>query len=215
MEEIVDLVDENSVTEAKEDTKPKKEESVEEQMQLEIFTPSAPVIEIKAEEKFITLEEGIEQGKKLLLDSEMRIADLYGEYFANRGFNYTAKEVIVNFEEYLQALFLVACMNNRDLQEEEMRFIWAVLSHADVFAGTDSIEGALEKSKTIIKTNPHAILITVAVDKYYEKNETAFILNGIYGVYKIMCDLAKIVAVKKEKLLATIIEFARTQGVKL
>ena len=73
----------------------------------------------------------------------------------------------------------------------------------------------MEKSKTIIKTNPHAILITVAVDKYYEKNETAFILNGIYGVYKIMCDLAKIVAVKKEKLLATIIEFARTQGVKL
>ena len=189
-------------------------EKTEEPMQLEIFTESTlePVVQ---EKPYLGLDEAIAQGKQELLGVETRITDLYGEYFANRGFSYTAKEVIVNFEEYIQALLLVACMEGRDLQEDEMRFIWSVLSHADVFAGTDSIEGALEKAKCIIQTSPHAILISIAVDKYYEKSETKFILNGIYDVYKIMCDLAKIVAVKKEKLLATIIEFARAQGVKL
>ena len=145
-------------------TKSIKEVKLEEQISMEI---PEQISLVEDKKQLITLDDAIKQGKKILLDCEKIVVDLYGEYFANRGFSYTAKEVIVNFEEYLQSLFLVACMDNRDLQEEEMRFIWAVLSHADIFAGTDSIEGTLLKAKGIIENNPHAILISVAVDKFY------------------------------------------------
>ena len=193
-------------------TKPIKEVKLEEQISMDI---PEQISLVEDKKQLITLDDAIKQGKKILLDCEKIVVDLYGEYFANRGFSYTAKEVIVNLEEYLQSLFLVACMDNRDLQEEEMRFIWAVLSHADIFAGTDSIEGTLLKAKGIIENNPHAILISVAVDKFYEKKATAGILSGIYGVYKLMCDLAQIATIKKEKLFASIIAFAKAQGVKL
>ncbi len=209
-----DVEEENSAIEAVNGSPLIEKTEEQEQMQLEIFTERTlePVVE---EKQYISLDEAIAQGKQELLSIETRITDLYGEYFANRRFSYTAKEVIANFEEYIQALLLVACMEGRDLQEDEMRFIWSVLSQADVFAGTDSIEGALEKAKGIIKTSPHAILISIAVDKYYEKSETKFILNGIYAIYKTTCSLANMVAVKKEKLLASVIAFAKSQGVKL
>jgi hypothetical protein len=57
--------------------------------------------------------------------------------------------------------------------------------------------------------------MSVGIDKFYEKNTTANILSGIYGVYKLMCDLAQIAIIKKEKLFASIIEFAKSKGVKL
>ena len=153
--------------------------------------------------------------KEILFDLENKVIDIYTGYFANRNFAYTAKEIIVNLEEYLQALFLVACMSGRDIKEEEMRFIWSVLSHADIFTGLDSIDQSYEKAKIIINTDPHALLISVAVDKFYEKRETASIIKDIYKIYIIMCSLTGIPAIKKDKLLAIIIAFAQTQGVKL
>ena len=163
----------------------------------------------------LTLAQAVEKGKKILFEIENSTALLYEGYFANRGFAYTAKQVVVNFEEYLQALLLVSVMEGRDLQEDEMRFIWSVLSHADIFTGMDSIEQTLERAKKMIDVVPHAVLISVAVDKFYDKNETASIVNSIYALYLLACKLAGIKPALKEKLLAKIIQFAQAQGVKL
>ncbi len=165
--------------------------------------------------KEISLQSASETGKKKLFDLESKIAYLYEGYFANRGFAYTAKQVVINLEEYLQALLLTAATDGRELKEEEMRFIWSVLSHADIFAGMNSIEETLERAKKIIETVPYAILISVAVDKFYDKKESAEICNAIYDLYLLMCLLSGISAIKKEKLLAKIREFAQAQGVKL
>ena len=193
-------------------TNPIKEVKLEEQISMDL---PMQISLVEGKKQIISLDESIQKAKKLLAESEKIVIDLYGGYFANRGFAYTADEVVINLEEYLQSLFLVACMNNRDLQEEEMRFIWSVLSHADIFAGTNSIEDTLAKAKGILANVPHSILMSVGIDKFYDKNTTANILNGIYGVYKLMCDLAQIAIIKKEKLFASIIEFARSKGVKL
>lgn len=162
-----------------------------------------------------SLNEAVERAKDILSLTENRIANLYAEYFANRGFAYTLKEVIVNLEEYLQALFLVVAMNGRDIQEEEMKFIWTVLSRADIFRGTNSIEESILKAKKVIKTNPSALLITVAVDKFYGKNESFEVVKNINEIYLLMCSLTGLKTVKKEELLAEIFAFAQAQGVKL
>ena len=162
-----------------------------------------------------SLSEVIEKAKDILSLTENRIANLYAEYFANRGFAYTLKEVIVNLEEYLQALFLVTAMNGRDIQEEEMKFIWSVLSRADIFRGTNSIEESIAKAKKVIKTNPSALLITVAVDKFYGKNESFEVVKNINEIYLLMCSLTGLKTVKKEELLAEIFTFAQAQGVKV
>ena len=165
--------------------------------------------------EILPLSQAIENGKKILFQLESDVAYTYEEYFANRGFGYTAKEIIINFEEYLQALFLIVATTNRDLGEEEMRFIWSVLSHADIFNGTNSIDETLEKALKTVKVLPHAVLISVAVDKFYDKTATAEMLNGVYDLYLIMCKLAGIPITKKEKLFAKIKEFAQAQGVKI
>lgn len=162
-----------------------------------------------------SLNEAVERAKEILSLTENRIANLYAEYFANRGFAYTLKEVIVNLEEYLQALFLVVAMNGRDIQEEEMKFIWTVLSRADIFRGTNSIEESIAKAKKVIKTNPSALLITVAVDKFYGKNESFEVVKNINEIYLLMCSLTGLKTVKKEELLAEIFAFAQAQGVKI
>lgn len=166
-------------------------------------------------EEFFELSDMIEQGKAILLQMESEITYLYEGYFANRGFAYTLNQVIVNFEEYLQSLLLVACMTERDLAEDEMRFIWCVLSRADIFTGMNSIEQTLEKAQKIMETTPHAIMITVAVDKFYDKTKTCLVVDGIYQLYILICKLGGIVPIEKYKLLEKIKQFAKAQGVKL
>ena len=168
-----------------------------------------------SKQEILTLSQAIEAGKEILFQLENDIVYTYEEYFANRGFAYTAKEIIVNFEEYLQALFLTVATTNRDLGEDEMRFIWSVFSRADIFSGMNSIEETLAKALKTVSVLPHAILISVAVDKFYDKTVTAKILSGIYDIYLIMCKLAGILTTKKEKLFAKIKEFAQAQGVKI
>lgn len=163
----------------------------------------------------VELSDCVEKAKKILFEVENDIVYLYEGYFANRGFAYTAKEVVVNLEEYLQSLFLVVLMTDRDIQEEEMRFIWSVLSHADIFTGMDSIEGCFAKAKQTIIGNPYAIMISVAVDKFYDKQETKGVINRLYSLYEILCLLAGVDKVKKGKLFENIISFAQAQGVKI
>ena len=157
----------------------------------------------------------LEKAKKILFEVENDIVYLYEGYFANRGFAYTAKEVVVNLEEYLQSLFLVVLMTDRDIKEEEMRFIWSVFSHADIFTGMDSIEDCLAKAKQAITGNSYAIMISVAVDKFYDKQETKGVINRLYSLYEILCLLAGVDKVKKGKLFENIISFAQAQGVKI
>ena len=164
---------------------------------------------------FIALDESIAKGKAIVKNVESRVLNLYEEFFANRGFAYSAKEVIVNLEEYLQAFFLSQLSSSRDIQEDEMRFIWSVLSLADIFTGKNSFEECLSFAQSLIKNTPYSILISVAVDKFYEKNETKTILLELYDLYSVLCTLSKIKPLKMEKLFENIVTFAKTQGVKV
>lgn len=169
---------------------------------------------ISFENAFITLDDSVEKGKNILKSTENIIVNLYEEYFENRGFAYTKEQILVNFEEYLQSLLLVQSMENKDLSEEELRFIWSVMSKADIFTGHNGMDECLQKAVTTVKNTPYGILISVAVDKVYDKKETQVILSNIYNLYLILCLLAGIKPISKNKLLENLIAFAKTQGVK-
>ena len=79
----------------------------------------------------------------------------------------------------------------------------------------DSIEDCLAKAKQAIIGTPYAIMISVAVDKFYDKQETKGVINRLYSLYEILCLLAGVDKVKKGKLFENIISFAQAQGVKI
>lgn len=165
------------------------------------------------QKRTLDLEEGIARGKNILLAMQTKIANLYQTYFSNTSISYTAKEIVLDLENYLQALLLVASTKNKELQESEMNFIWSVLYHADIFEGTNSIEEAITKAKNIVDKNPQCLMLTVGVDRYYEKNETKALFVNIYNLYLVTCAVSGALPIKKEELFAQQINFARAQGV--
>lgn len=163
----------------------------------------------------ISLDDAIIQGKELLAQIHLQIEKIYSEHFAGSAFGYSLNEVASDIEKYLQATLLVCASKGKELSEKEVDFIWAVLTRANVFEGTSSINQALEKAEILTKVNPHAVLLTVAVDKFYKKNETAILLTNIYDLYLLSCRLEKTKIIDKKQLLAVQFNFAQAQGVNI
>lgn len=163
----------------------------------------------------LCLEEAIKLGKRTLIEMQSKVIKIYNEHFAKSGFAHSAKEIIFDLEKYLQALLVLSSSDGRDILEVEMNFIWAVLTHANLFEGLGSIEETLERCKIITKVNPHALLLTVAVDKFYKKQETAVFLDGIYNLYLLSRSLTGAEIIDKKQLLEAQIAFAQAQGVEV
>ncbi len=166
-------------------------------------------------QKVICLEDAINQGKSLIKEIHLQIADIYKEHFANSAFAYSLNEVANDLERYLQALLLLSCSTNKKLSEEEMNFIWAVLSRANVFEGSSSFEESLDKAKILTRVNPHALLLTVAVDKFYKKDQTTKLLTKVYDLYLLSCSLKNTKIIDKKQLLEAQYNFALAQGVNI
>ena len=163
----------------------------------------------------ISLDDAIKQGKALIDEIHQQIADIYKEHFANSSFAYSLSEVASDFERYLQALLLLSSSTNKELSEDEMSFIWEVLSLANVFEGTSSFDETLEKAKILTRVNPHALLLTVAVDKFYKKDQTNKLLTKIYDLYLLSCSLKNTKIIDKKQLLEAQYNFAWAQGVNI
>lgn len=165
--------------------------------------------------QLIALEDAIEKGKLLLSEIHMQIQTIYNEHFSNSAFAYSLNDVANDVEKYMQALLILRASTGKELCEKELDFIWAVLSRANIFEGTNSLDEVLDKANIITRVNPHAVLLTVAVDKFYKKSETDKLLTKIYDLYLLSCSLVKTNIIDKKQLLEAQIKFAQAQGVNI
>ena len=151
----------------------------------------------------------------MLNEIHLQIGAIYNEHFSNSAFAYSLNEVAIDLEKYLQALLILSASTGKELSETELDFIWAVLSQANIFDGTSSFEQVLEKVNIITRVNPHALLLTVAVDKFYKKSETDSLLTKIYDLYLLSCSLTNTKIIDKKQLLEVQYNFAQAQGVNI
>jgi hypothetical protein len=75
--------------------------------------------------------------------------------------------------------------------------------------------GEFEKAKILTRVNPHALLLTVAVDKFYKKDQTNKLLTKIYDLYLLSCSLKNTKIIDKKQLLEAQYNFAWAQGVNI
>lgn len=147
---------------------------------------------------------------------EVLVENVYNDIFKNNpSFKHSLESVLINLEEYLQALLLSSMLESGVKYEKFPEFVYEILPQGDIFKGANDELTAKIKIASVLKTQPLVALMLAAVDVAMGKNETKKLIDGIYNVYAICIAAINRKTLAKDEILFNLITFAKNQGVNI
>lgn len=169
---------------------------------------------------FDLIEQSLSSVKNVVFASikeiEVLVENVYNDIFKNNpSFKHSLESVLINLEEYLQALLLSSMLESGVEYEKFPKFVYEILPQGDVFRGSNDELTAKIKIASVLKTQPLAALMLAAVDVAMGKSETKKLIDGIYNVYATCISAINRKTLAKDEILFNLITFAKNQGVNI
>ncbi len=152
----------------------------------------------------------------IIEEIELLVRNVYNDIFKNNpSFRHSLESVLINLEEYLQALLLSSMLESGVKYEKFPGFVYEILPRGDIFKGVNDELAAKIKIASVLKMQPLGALMLAAVDVAMGKNETKKLIDGIYNIYAICISAINRKTLAKDEILFNLITFAKNQGVNI